>query len=58
MGQDDLDETILRMLQGNGKMTIEDIAERLERSPSIIRDRIRRLEEERLILGYSTIIDQ
>ncbi len=58
MGQDDLDETILRMLQGNGKMTIEEIAEKLDRSPSTIRDRIRRMEEERLILGYSTIIDQ
>jgi len=58
MGQDDLDETILRMLQGNGKMTIEEMAEKLERSPSTIRDRIRRMEEERLILGYSTIVDQ
>ncbi len=58
MGQDDLDETILRMLQGNGKMTIEEMAEKLQRSPSTIRDRIRRMEEERLILGYSTIVDQ
>jgi DNA-binding Lrp family transcriptional regulator len=58
MGQDDLDETILRMLQGNGKMTIEEIADKLDRSPSTIRDRMRRMEEERLILGYSTIVDQ
>lgn len=58
MGQDDLDETILRMLQGNGKMTIEEMAEKLDRSPSTIRDRMRRMEEERLILGYSTIVDQ
>ena len=58
MGQDDLDETVLRMLQGNGKMSIEEIAEKLDRSPSTIRDRVRRMEEERLILGYSTIIDQ
>lgn len=58
MGQDDLDETVLRMLQGNGKMTIEEIAEQLDRSPSTIRDRIRRMEEERLILGYSAIVDQ
>lgn len=57
MGQDDLDEMVLRMLQGNGKMTIEEIAEKLDRSPSTVRDRIRRMEEERLILGYSTIID-
>jgi len=58
MGQDDLDETILRMLQGNGKLSIEELAEKLGRSPSTIRDRMRRMEEERLILGYSTIVDQ
>jgi len=58
MGQDDLDERILRMLQANGKISIEEIAQRLNRSPSTIRDRVRRMEEERLILGYSTIVDQ
>jgi len=58
MGQDDLDETILRMLQGNGKLSIEELAEKLGRSPSTIRDRMRRMEEERLILGYSVIVDQ
>ncbi len=58
MGQDDLDGTVLRMLQGSNKMSIEEIAEKLDRSPSTIRDRMRRMEEERLILGYSTAIDQ
>lgn len=58
MGQDDLDERILRMLQANGKISIEEIAQRLNRSSSTIRDRVRRMEEERLILGYSTIVDQ
>jgi len=58
MGQDDLDETILRILQGDGKISIEKIAEMLDRSPSTIRDRVRKMEEERLILGYSTIVDQ
>lgn len=58
MGQDDLDQTILRILQGNGKISIEEIAVMLDRSPSTIRDRVRRMEDERLILGYSTIVDQ
>lgn len=58
MGQDDLDQTILRILQGNGKVSIEEIAEMLDRSPSTIRDRVRRMEDERLILGYSAIVDQ
>ncbi|MBN1109808.1 MAG: Lrp/AsnC family transcriptional regulator [Methanomassiliicoccales archaeon] len=58
MSQDDLDRSILRILQGNGKVSIEEIAEMLGRSPSTIRDRVRRLEEERVILGYSAIVDQ
>ncbi len=58
MTQDDLDQTVLRIIQGNGKISIEEIAEMLGRSPSTIRDRIRRMEDERLILGYSTIVDQ
>lgn len=58
MGQDDLDQRILTILQSNGKVSIEDMAVTLDRSPSTIRDRVRRMEEERLILGYSTIVDQ
>ena len=58
MGQDDLDQMILRILQGDGKISIEAMAEMLDRSPSTIRDRIRRMEDERLILGYSAIVDQ
>ena len=58
MGQDDLDQSILSILQRNGKASIEEIAALLDRSPSTIRDRVRRMEEERLILGYSAIIDQ
>jgi Lrp/AsnC family leucine-responsive transcriptional regulator len=58
MSQDDLDRSILRILQGNGKVSIEEMAEMLRRSPSTIRDRVRRLEEERVILGYSAIVDQ
>jgi Lrp/AsnC family transcriptional regulator, leucine-responsive regulatory protein len=58
MGQDDLDQRILTILQSNGKVSIEDMAVTLDRSPSTIRDRVRRMEDERLILGYSTIVDQ
>ncbi len=58
MAQDDLDEAILRILQGNGKVSIEEIAVMLGRSASTVRDRVRKMEEERLILGYSIIVDQ
>ncbi|NLT36548.1 MAG: Lrp/AsnC family transcriptional regulator [Methanomassiliicoccus sp.] len=58
MLQEDLDSRILRMLQRNGKLTYEEIGAMVDRSPSTIRDRIRKLEEEKKILGYSAIVNQ
>ena len=58
MLQEDLDSRILRMLQRNGKLTYEEIGAVVDRSPSTIRDRIRKLEEEKKILGYSAIVNQ
>ncbi len=46
------------MLQRNGKLTYEEIGAVVDRSPSTIRDRIRKLEEEKTILGYSAIVNQ
>ena len=37
-------------------MTYNDVAQRLRRSPSTIRDRIRRLESEKYILGYVALV--
>ena len=56
--QDDLDPKILRLLQRDGKLTYEQIGEKLNRSQSTIRDRIKKMEEDRTILGYSAIVDQ
>ncbi len=56
--QDDLDPKILRLLQKDGKLTYEQIGEKLNRSQSTIRDRIKKMEEDRTILGYSAIVDQ
>ncbi len=58
MSQDDLDHKILRLLQRNGKLTYEEIGEMVDRSPSTIRDRIKKLEDSRTILGYSAIVDE
>ena len=58
MLQEDLDSRILRMLQRNGKLTYEEIGAMVDRSPSTIRDRIRKLQEEKKILGYSAIVNQ
>lgn len=56
--QDDLDAQILQMLQKNGKLTCEEIGQALGRSPSTIRDRIARMEDDRTILGYAAIVDE
>ncbi len=56
--RDDLDQRILQTLQKNGKLTYEEIGKLLGRSPSTVRDRIEKMEEDRTILGYSAIADQ
>lgn len=58
MLQDDLDQKILRLLQRNGKLTYEEIGAMVDRSPSTIRDRIKKLEDNKTILGYSAIVNQ
>ena len=54
---DEMNRKILKLLMTNGKMTYNDVAQRLRRSPSTVRDRIRRLEDERIILGYVAVIN-
>jgi DNA-binding Lrp family transcriptional regulator len=54
---DELDVRILRLLQKEGRLTCEQIGAELDRSPSTIRDRIKKLEEEKAILGYAAIVD-
>lgn len=53
---DDMNRKILRLLMTDGKMTYNEVAQRMRRSPSTIRDRIRRLEDEGVILGYVAIV--
>jgi Lrp/AsnC family leucine-responsive transcriptional regulator len=55
--EDDLDLKILQLLQKDAKQTYEQIGEKLNRSQSTIRDRIKKMEEDRTILGYSAIVD-
>ncbi|MGD0056286.1 MAG: Lrp/AsnC family transcriptional regulator [Methanomassiliicoccales archaeon] len=54
---DEMNRRILRLLATNGKMTYNDIASNLRRSPSTVRDRIRRLENEKVILGYVAVVN-
>lgn len=54
----DLDVEILRLLRKDGKLTYEQVGKALGRSPSTIRDRIKRMEQDRTILGYSAVVDE
>lgn len=55
---DHIDVRILELLQEDGKMKIKDIAASLEMSNTPIYERIKRMEREGYIKGYSTILDK
>jgi len=50
---DDLDLAILAALEENARLPVSELARRLGAPGSTIRDRIQRLEEEEVILGYT-----
>jgi len=54
---DDLDLLILAELEQDARIPISELARRLDSPNSTIRDRIRALEENGVILGYKAIID-
>ncbi|MCP4540018.1 MAG: Lrp/AsnC family transcriptional regulator [Chloroflexi bacterium] len=54
---DDLDRKILLALQTNARKKNAELARELEIAPSTVLERIRRLEENGLILGYRGVID-
>ena len=54
---DPTDLAILKLLQANARTSNADIARRLDMAPSAILDRIRKLEQRRVIQGYAAQID-
>jgi Lrp/AsnC family leucine-responsive transcriptional regulator len=54
---DTVDRQILELLQVDGRMPNAEIARRLGMAPSAIFDRIRKLEERRVITGYEARVD-
>lgn len=55
---DAIDRSILRLLQQHSKMTIKEIAGKLNLTPSPIFERIKRLEKEKYITSYRAVIDR
>jgi Lrp/AsnC family leucine-responsive transcriptional regulator len=55
---DAFDRAILQALQANGRITNQQLSERVGLSPSPCLRRLRRLEDEGYIAGYTAIIDE
>ena len=54
---DATDRQIIKLLQLNGKATIKEIAKKLNLTTSPVFERIKRLEKEQIIKGYTALID-
>ena len=54
---DEIDLQILKLLQADGRMTNAEIARRVDRAPSAVYERIKGLEEDGVIRGYTARID-
>ena len=55
---DRIDHSILRELQKNGRITVTDLASRVGLSKTPCQVRMRRLEEQGYITGYTALVDQ
>lgn len=55
---DDIDRKIIAAIQGNGKMTANELSDRVGLSPSPCARRVRLLEDSGVIKGYTAVIDQ
>jgi DNA-binding Lrp family transcriptional regulator len=55
---DDRDRAILRLLQDDGRLTNTDLAQKVNLSESACLRRVRLLEANGLIRGYSAVVDQ
>lgn len=54
---DRIDRQILAELQADGRITNQDLSERVALSPRACLDRVRRLERDGLIAGYMAVLD-
>lgn len=55
---DSKDCQIIAALQANGRMSNQELSERVNLSPSLCLRRLRQLEEGRVIRGYTALVDE
>ena len=58
MEKTELRRNILRLLGENGRLTAEEIAERIDAAAAEVEKEIRILEQENIIIGYQAIFDE
>jgi DNA-binding Lrp family transcriptional regulator len=54
---DDIDLSILRLLQLNARITVKEISEKVHLSTTPVHERIKRMEEAGVIRQYATLVD-
>ncbi len=54
---DRIDNSLIRQLQKDGRLTNQELSERVSLSPSPCLRRVRKLEESGIITGYTAIVD-
>lgn len=57
-GFDELDRTILEMLQAHGRISVADLARQIYLSQPAVHNRIKRLEREGIIKQYTALLDR
>ncbi|NJE05109.1 Lrp/AsnC family transcriptional regulator [Thermococcus sp. M36] len=56
-GIDEKDREILRILRGEGRVTLTELGRRVNLSPASVKNRLEKLEKIGAIRGYSTVVD-
>lgn len=54
---DNMDMSILRLLQQNARITVKEISEKVHLSTTPVHERIKRMEESGVIKQYATLVD-
>lgn len=54
---DDLDRRITKILQSDARISNAELARRVEKSPSVVLERVRKLEESGVLQGYEARLD-
>src|SRR5436190_23783509 len=54
---DEKDRAILRLLQGNARVTVKEISDKVHLSTTLVHERIKRMEDAGVIKQYATLVD-